>query len=215
MKYAGFPRLVGLLLCLSLAFPASAEIVSLAVKDKVREQYGAAGVARLERWEAMVWANVYQPTMVKLKAVNDFFNKMKFETDMQHWHKQDYWATPFETLASNGGDCEDFAIAKYYTLRQLGIPSSKMRITYVKALKLNQPHMVLTYYPDDGEPLVLDILTPQMLPASKRTDLVPVYSFNAEGLWEARTHGKELRLGSATDITMWRDLELRMGVGQL
>ena len=174
VKYAGFPRLVGLLLCLSLAFPASAEIVSLAVKDKVREQYGAAGVARLERWEAMVWANVYQPTMVKLKAVNDFFNKMKFETDMQHWHKQDYWATPFETLASNGGD-----------------------------------------YPDDGEPLVLDILMPQMLPASKRTDLVPVYSFNAEGLWEARTHGKELRLGSATDITMWRDLELRMGVGQL
>ena len=216
MTNTGIRRVLGLCLCLLLwAGPVLADILSFEIKDKVREQYGAEGVARLDRWEAMVWANVYQSTPVKLKAVNDFFNRLNFETDQQHWHREDYWATPFETLASNGGDCEDFAIAKYFTLRQLGIPARQMRITYVKALKQNQPHMVLTYYPDEGEPLVLDILVGDMLPASQRKDLVPVYSFNAEGLWAARTRGSDHRLGNASDISMWRDLQMRMGVGQL
>jgi predicted transglutaminase-like cysteine proteinase len=196
------------------ATPVLGGILSLDVRDRVRDEYGEAGVKRLERWEAMVWDNTYQSTAVKLRVVNDFFNGLKFETDLKHWGQEDYWATPIETLGSNGGDCEDFAIAKYFTLRQLGVPSAQMRITYVKALKQNQPHMVLTYYPDDAEPLVLDILIPEMLPASLRPDLVPVYSFNADGLWAAKTKGEGPRLGNASDIGMWRDLQSRMGAAQ-
>ena len=203
------------LLFLLLWGQVQAGILALDVKDKIRDQYGQEGVARLERWEALVWDLAYQSTPDKLRQVNTFFNHLNFETDQQHWHQEDYWATPFETLASNGGDCEDFAIAKYFTLLQLGVPARQMRITYVKALKQNQPHMVLTYYPDEGEPLVLDILEKDVLPASRRPDLVPVYNFNAEGLWAARTRGQEKRLGNASDITMWREMQLRMGVGQL
>lgn len=194
---------------------AIAGTLPLAIKGKVHDQYGQQGVARLERWEKLVWDITYHNVADQLREVNDFFNQLQFSTDLNHWQQEDYWATPIETLASNGGDCEDFAIAKYFTLRQLGVSANQMRITYVKALRLNEPHMVLTYYPDDGEPLVLDILIPEMLPASKRTDLQPVYSFNAEGLWKAKTRGEDTRLGSADDITMWRDLRVRLGMGRL
>lgn len=196
------------------ALPALAGVLPLAIKDQVRDRYGPEGLARVERWEQLVWDQTYADTDDKLRSVNDFFNALTFDTDQNHWHQEDYWATPFETLGSNGGDCEDFAIAKYFTLRQLGVPANDMRITYVKALKQNQPHMVLTYYPDSGEPLVLDILMREMLPASARTDLIPVYSFNADGLWAARTRGEDHRLGNANEISMWRDLQTRMGAAR-
>lgn len=196
---------------------ANAGILPLDVKGRVEDQFGNEGLARVERWEKLVWDITYDDVPKQLEAVNHFFNQLSFRTDLDHWQQEDYWATPMETLASNGGDCEDFAIAKYFTLRQLGVPASDMRITYVKALRLNEPHMVLTYYPQQGEPLVLDILVPDLLPASRRTDLEPVYSFNAEGLWQARTRYREgdTRLGNATDITKWRDLTARLGMGSL
>lgn len=194
---------------------AMAGVLPLEIKGKVHDQYGSLGVERVERWEKLVWDITYHNIPDQLRAVNQFFNQLKFRSDQEHWQQEDYWATPIETLASNGGDCEDFAIAKYFTLRQLGVPAKNMRITYVKALRLNEPHMVLTYYPDSGEPLVLDILVHDMLPASKRNDLEPVYSFNAEGLWKAKTRGEDLRLGDADDISMWRDLRVRLGLGSL
>ncbi|WP_197479414.1 transglutaminase-like cysteine peptidase, partial [Oleiphilus sp. HI0132] len=81
------------------------------------------------------------------------------------------WATPLEFLATNAGDCEDFSIAKYFTLREMGIPDDMIKITYVKALELNQAHMVLAYYPTpDAEPLILDNLINEIKPAGQRTD---------------------------------------------
>jgi len=63
------------------------------------------------------------------------------------------------SLASNGADCEDFSIAKYFALKELGVPIQRLRITYVKAVRLNQAHMVLAYYPEpDAVPLILDNL---------------------------------------------------------
>ncbi len=194
---------------------SSAGNLPLEIKGKVEDEYGKQGVERLEQWEKLVWDLAYQSQPDKLRAVNQFFNRMNFRTDQDHWQQNDYWATPIETLASNGGDCEDFAIAKYFTLRQLGVPAERMRITYVKALKIDEPHMVLTYYADNGEPMVLDILVKEMLPASQRTDLLPVYSFNAEGLWKGRHRDDSVRLGSADDIPMWRDLQKRLGMGPL
>ena len=208
-------RPVVLLLLWVVCSAATAGNLPLKIKGQVRDQFGAVGVERVERWEKLMWDIAYQSTAKQLQAVNQFFNKLTFRSDRDHWQQDDYWATPIETLASDGGDCEDFAIAKYFTLRQLGVPAKQMRITYVKALRLNEPHMVLTYYPERGEPLILDILIPDMLPASMRTDLEPVYSFNAEGLWHARTRGEDTRLGDADDISMWRDLTVRLGLGSL
>lgn len=148
----------------------------------------------------------------KLESVNRFFNKVPFVSDWEHWGKADYWATPIEFLATNGGDCEDFAIAKYLTLRELGVPNERLRITYVKARTINQAHMVLTYYAvPDAEPLVLDNLNKNILPASQRHDLVPVYNFNGDHLWLAKElTGRGQLVGSSDRISLWNDMLKRL-----
>ena len=142
-----------------------------------------------------------------LSSVNLFLNRIPFIDDPKHWGMEDYWATPAESVASNGADCEDFSIAKYFLLKELGVPVSRLRLVYVKALKLNQAHMVVAYYSSPtAEPLVLDNLEDSVRPASQRTDLLPVYSFNDEEVWvEARG-----RIGSPRQIRNWSALLERL-----
>lgn len=124
---------------------------------------------------------------------------------------KDYWATPLEVLSKGAGDCEDYSIAKYFTLKELGVPEKKMRITYVKALKLNQAHMVLTYFVSPRSvPFVLDNLDPQIKSATDRKDLLPVYSFNGSSLWLAKTKGMGKRVGGSSRLNMWAELKKRM-----
>ncbi len=145
-----------------------------------------------------------------LDRVNAFFNRLPFVNDQQHWNSEDYWATPAEMLSSNGGDCEDFSIAKYFMLKELGVPVSRMRMVYVKSLKLNQAHMVLAYYTaPQAEPLILDNLEGRIRPASQRTDLVPVYSFNDEDVRAAAT-SFATSLGGPTQLRQWRSLRQRL-----
>ena len=142
-----------------------------------------------------------------LGEVNRTLNRIRFVDDAKHWGETDYWATPSEAVASNGADCEDFTIAKYFMLKELGVPIARLRMTYVKSLTLNQAHMVLAYYPrPDAEPLVLDNLEDAVRPASQRSDLVPVYSFNDEEVWiEAKG-----RSGSPRQIRNWAALIERL-----
>jgi predicted transglutaminase-like cysteine proteinase len=142
-----------------------------------------------------------------LGSVNTFFNRLPFVSDLVHWGVEDYWASPAEMLASNGGDCEDFSIAKYFTLKELGVPIERLRITYVKAARLNQAHMVLAYYPaPEAVPLVLDNLEDEIRPASERADLIPVYSFNDEDLLLVRQGQRDASAGSSLQIRLWRAL---------
>jgi len=179
-----------------------------AVGDYSR-QFGAATRGRLETWKRYAAqrkaAPLGEPEL--LVEVNRTLNRIRFIDDPTHWGEEDYWATPAETVGSNGGDCEDFSIAKYFLLKELGIPIAKLRMTYVKAIKLNQAHMVLAYYArPDAEPLVLDNLEDAVRPASQRPDLVPVYSFNDEEVWiEMRG-----RSGSPRQIRNWNLLMERL-----
>jgi len=142
-----------------------------------------------------------------LGPVNVFFNRLPYADDLPHWGVEDYWATPAEMVASNGGDCEDYSIAKYFALKELGVPIRRLRITYVKAASLNRAHMVLAYYPEpDAQPLILDNLSDEVKPASQRPDLTPVYSFNDEDLLIARAGERGFRAGSALQVRIWRGL---------
>ena len=157
----------------------------------------------------MIESSKDETILNKIKNVNDFFNKIPYKTDLSTWGVKDYWATPFEFMGISAGDCEDYAIAKYFSLIKLGIPDEKLRITYVSYKKANskfeQAHMVLTYYHKVGvEPVVLDNINKTLQVASKRPDLVPVYSFNASGLWQAKTKG-EARVGN-NELKSWKDL---------
>ncbi|MFZ5549398.1 MAG: transglutaminase-like cysteine peptidase [Pseudomonadota bacterium] len=145
-------------------------------------------------------------------AVNDFFNRrLVYRDDTDIWGQVDYWASPLESLQKGMADCEDFAIAKYFTLTSLGVPHRKLRLVYVRvalggAGGAVQPHMVLAYYPQpEAEPLVLDNLVTELRPASRRPDLAPVFSFNAEGLWEGVGAVMLAGAGPAERLSRWRD----------
>lgn len=186
-------------------------VVSPQTVQKVERQYGKAAADRLRAWQRLVEKAWKKPELEQLRLVNDFFNNRIFTTDRRLWHKDDYWATPVEFLIKNAGDCEDFAIAKYFTLRKLGIPDKKLLLTYVKAIRLNQAHMVLTYYRTPRSvPLVLDNINLRILPATKRPDLIPIYTFNGSGLWLAKQRGKGKLLGRSGRLRKWRELLARL-----
>lgn len=197
-------------------------VLSLALADEFRlsegilsyvaDKHGGFARRRLLEWQELINSNRNRSDLQKLEIVNDFFNeRIIFISDSRHWGREDYWATPVETLATKGGDCEDFVIAKYFTLREMGMADDRLRLTYVTSTRLRQPHMVLTYYATpDAEPLVLDNVTRRIEPASSRSDLNPVYSFNGEGLWMAKERGRGNLVGSASRVGAWRDVLLRM-----
>ena len=181
-------------------------IISERILQRMEQRFGREARERLLDWQRLIQATD-DDDRGKLERVNRFFNANTFVDDSIHWQQTDYWATPFEFIASKGGDCEDFAIAKFFTLLKLGIEESRLALTYVKAVRLNQAHMVLTYYPTPGaEPLVLDNLIDTIKPSSQRTDLLPVYSLNGAGLWLAKQRGKGKLIGDSDRLKRWRTL---------
>lgn len=180
------------------------------------QRYGQSGAEAVNAWRRLINELEGHGEVEKVRKVNDFFNRrIQFDDDVNVWAVSDYWATPLEALGRARGDCEDFAIAKYATLKILGVPIEKLRLTYVKARiggsqsTTTQAHMVLSYYPTSaGEPLVLDNLLSDLRPASRRPDLFPVFSFNAEGIWVGGASAKESH--STERLSRWRKLLARM-----
>ena len=171
---------------------------------------------RVDAWFKVLDESQGLSEQEKITKVNNFFNLFRFVDDIKLWGVSNYWATPMEFIGVNGGDCEDFSIAKYFTLLQLGIPDDKLRITMVKATSVNQYHMVLAYYETPGSiPLVLDNLDRQIKPATQRQDLIPVYSFNGRQLWLNKEKGRGVLAGSSGRLEKWNDLKNRLGVERL
>lgn len=182
--------------------------------SSVNNQYGEAASKRLLSWQTLIRENSELSDEEILEKVNRFFNQLEFVDDLTLYKISDYWATPVEFLASGAGDCEDFSLAKYFTIKALGVSEQKLNMTYVKAVELNQAHMVVTYFPTPGAtPLVLDNLIDTIESASNRKDLVPVYSFNGSGLWLAKSRGKGQKVGNSDRIRRWRNLLSRMPDG--
>lgn len=213
----GLSRSIGLLSLLVVLTASATLEVSEQLLLKVKAKYGIEASTRVLQWQALIKSSGGLSEKAKLKRVNDFFNQqIEFVDDYFLWGLNDYWATPLEMLGKGAGDCEDYSIAKYFTLRELGVDDSKMRITYVKALELNQAHMVLTYFETPRSvPMVLDNLIPSIKSASKRPDLLPVYSFNGSGLWLAKVRGTGKRIGGSSRLSMWEKLKVRMLNNQL
>lgn len=144
---------------------------------------------RLNTWQQLISTTSTLDIAGKLQATNQWVNhSIRYVSDQQTWGQNEYWATPAETLKRGQGDCEDLAIAKYFSLIKMGIPSTQLRITHVKALSTNSAHMVLAYYPTPhSQPLILDNLNERILPLSQRKDLLAIYSFNAQGVYLANS----------------------------
>ena len=181
-------------------------------------KYGKNAATRLLEWEDIIrTTDRSKSDREKLEKVNQFFNtRIRYASDVEVWGVKDYWATPLEFLCRNAGDCEDFAIAKFFTLKEIGVKEERLNIMYVKALQYGIAHMVLSYYSTPGaEPLILDNLIDGIAPASMRPDLLPVLGFNGSGLWTAkqRSQGK-LPLRSER-LKPWRNLQKKLSESKL
>ncbi|MCL1078100.1 hypothetical protein D5R81_08960 [Parashewanella spongiae] len=182
----------------------------------LESRYGERAGKRANAWFQVLESNHSNSELERLEQVNRFFNLFRFMDDIKLWGQSNYWATPMEFIGVNAGDCEDFSIAKYFTLLQLGVPEEKMRITMVKATSVRQYHMVLAYYETPGSvPLILDNLDKKIKRATERTDLLPVYSFNGKQLWLNKEKGRGVLAGSSTRLKKWNDLNQRLGVDRL
>jgi predicted transglutaminase-like cysteine proteinase len=181
------------------------------ILEQIEARFGLQARQRIENWEELIDKGTKIPDIEKLKKVNHFFNQnTAFIDDIILWQKSDYWATPIEFLLKGAGDCEDYSIAKYYTLLEMGVAENKMRITYVKSITLNQAHMVLTYYESPQSiPFVLDNLVDSIKPATERTDLSPVYSFNGSSLWLAKNKASGNLVGNSENLSLWQDIKNR------
>lgn len=183
------------------------------MQQLARERYGPTAEETVIAWRRLLAEQRGQPVEQQLAAVNTFFNRrILYELDPVVWNQNDYWATPMEFMGRAAGDCEDFAIAKYMTLLELGVPNERLRMIYVRARTAGaktEAHMVLGYYenPSD-EPLILDNLVTSIRPASRRPDLTPVFSFNSQGLWVA---GQSQSSADPTArLSRWREVLDRM-----
>lgn len=209
------PFLRAVLLLLLCSAVVAAEIVEFSpgLLRYVASRWGSDAPERLTDWRDELRKHIGSqrgaaPSAAEtLRALEDFnwyWNNVRYYQDAKHWGITDYWATPVETLASEGADCEDYAIGKYFSLKALGVPTQNLRITYVRALRWNEAHMVLAYYPSvDADPYILDNLSKSVSLASERTDLVPVYSFNDEDLWAAGVTASGVK---SSQIRLWREL---------
>lgn len=191
--------------------------------EHMRSQYlarwGDTALPRFQAWrEFLLGPGSAGSDVDKLRRVNEFFNRnIRFAEDSANWNQNDYWATPLETLGKGLGDCEDYVIAKYYSLVLVGVAPEKLRLVYVQArtgsggASPNQAHMVLAYYADpDDEPLVLDNLVGDVRLASRRPDLSPVFSFNAKGIFSGAGAQQIAPAVGAGRLSRWEDLLKRV-----
>jgi predicted transglutaminase-like cysteine proteinase len=197
-----------MLILLSLLFTnyvvAGEPYMDKALLNEIGDKYGVFAKKRFFFLQETFDSVKNKGDLEKLEAVNNFFNEVRYSSDMKLYGKSDYWATPWEFLGNDRGDCEDYVISKYFALRYLEVDYKKLFFTYVRSTNFKEPHMVLTYFETPkSEPLILDNNNLKIFPASQRKDLTPIYNFNGDMLDEADKNNEKSH-------KKWDELKLNM-----
>ena len=161
----------------------SAELITAELEKSAEKKYGKFAKNRFVAIKTKLLAELKDADdMKKLNVVNTWVNFIKYKSDEKVYAQSDYWATLYEFVGKNSGDCEDYTIAKYYILKELGINPRRLKFTYViyknrSGKKIS--HMVLSYLKvpkpkTKNDILILDNNNRLILPASKRKDIVKV-----------------------------------------
>ncbi len=135
----------------------------------------------IANWQADLREFKELPLKEMARRVNDLANSKPYISDNRNWGASDYWATPVEFL-QKGGDCEDFAIAKYTALRALGVPEERLRLVILHDNVKNIPHAILAVYTDDGI-YALDNQIKTLVDANSEGRYRPIFSINRTGWW--------------------------------
>mgnify|MGYP003143547727 CR=1 FL=1 len=134
-----------------------------------------------------IWAETVNqlasiPAARRLAAVNSAINKVgRYRSDAAVYGVPDYWASPVEFF-TNGGDCEDFALAKYWTLKALGARSEDMRVVVVKIRSSSEGHALLQVGRSNGAHL-MDNRTNAVSRAAVDRRYAPIYAVSNAGSW--------------------------------
>jgi predicted transglutaminase-like cysteine proteinase len=132
-------------------------------------------------WQRVIKQARGQAPMEQLRLVNSFFNKWPYRLDQDAYGTSDWWATPNEFLKISG-DCEDYAIIKYFALRELGYSQEELRIVVVKDRIRGIAHAILAVFLQ-GEAYVLDNVSNTIFPHTKFKHYTPQYSLNEKYRW--------------------------------
>lgn len=132
--------------------------------------------------------SAYGTELSKIKEVNDYYNQFTYISDINLKGKKDHWSSPKEFESDQAGDCEDFAISKFFKLKEIGVSEEKLSIFYVKYN--GQAHMVLAYY-DKDKIYILDNIDREIKTIENRKDLFPVYGFNTETIFIGKGFKKD------------------------
>lgn len=135
-------------------------------------------------------------------------NRMSQSTDLAIWGKKDFWASPFESINAGAADCEDYALMKYFLLREAGVPASNLVLSHVSFKYESAPHMVLTYInKEDNGFYILDNIVKEIKPSFYREDLLFRYSFNENAVFTGRPpHFKSIEKSHPTQIKNWNSV---------
>lgn len=148
-------------------------------EDQMKTQ--AVSSPRVMMWKAQIQELRDKSRQEQIEGINDFLNKVTYIEDIDNYNKSDYWATPGEFL-SRGGDCEDFAIAKYASLRALGFSTDQLRIAIVQDTFKNVAHAILIVYSDSGD-FVLDNQDRRVETVASVKRYQPIFSINSTSWW--------------------------------
>ena len=141
----------------------------------------AGGDMQMQAWKTHLQSLSGATAREKVAAVNSYINQISYIEDIKNYGKSDHWATPVEFFRK-GGDCEDFAIAKYASLRALGFSTDQLRIAIVQDKIKNIAHALLIVYTEEGT-FVLDNQDKRLRHAAEVTRYQPVFSINATNWW--------------------------------
>lgn len=134
-----------------------------------------------QSWCSLIARAAPLERMDQLVAVNRFFNRMPYRADQEAYGRREYWATPGEFMIRSG-DCEDYSIAKYFALRELGFSEDKMRIVVLRDNFRGTGHAVLAVYVD-SDILILDSMSNSILSHTRYKYYIPQYSMNETKQW--------------------------------
>jgi predicted transglutaminase-like cysteine proteinase len=140
---------------------------------------------RLDQWRRFVDSLRGLAPRSQVEAINHEMNRRTHTRDLRNWGVEDYWASPMEFL-DKSGDCEDFAIAKYVSLRALGWSDRQLRLVVLQDRRVQMMHAILVVQLE-GETLVLDNQIPSVVKADSIRHYTPLYSINQSGWWLHRS----------------------------
>jgi len=149
---------------------------------EARCEAGERPACRLKDWQEFLRDLSSAAFPDQLYRLNRHVNYVRYRTDERNWHRPDFWADPAQFF-DRGGDCEDYAIAKYVALRALGVPAERLRVVVVYDRKNRGDHAILAISGPDGV-MVLDSNRKRVIDweeTSKR--YTPYYSLNEEAVW--------------------------------